>query len=188
MTPFSLRVLMFLAADPERRATIAEIARTFEISENHLMKVVHLLGKAGLLANVRGKGGGLQLAKAPDAINIGKVVRTTEGRPMPAECFDRERNRCVITPICKLRHVLGRRARCERIKQNIAIGQIAIAFRDVDERVFADVSEAAAIRAGRAQRPREGGTIGAGTVGQDGYAGAELSIVHDAGSVCCVTF
>ena len=105
-TDYSLRVLMFLAADPERRATIAEIARTFEISENHLMKVVHLLGKAGLLANVRGKGGGLQLAKAPDAINIGKVVRTTEGRPMPAECFDRERNRCVITPICKLRHVL----------------------------------------------------------------------------------
>jgi Rrf2 family nitric oxide-sensitive transcriptional repressor len=105
-TDYSLRVLMFLAADPERRATIAEIARTFEISENHLMKVVHLLGRAGLLANVRGKGGGLQLAKAPDAINIGKVVRTTEGRPIPAECFDRERNRCVITPICKLRHVL----------------------------------------------------------------------------------
>ena len=105
-TDYSLRVLMFLAADPERRATIAEIARTFEISENHLMKVVHLLGKAGLLANVRGKGGGLQLAKAPNAINIGKVVRTTEGRPMPAECFDRERNRCVITPVCKLRHAL----------------------------------------------------------------------------------
>lgn len=105
-TDYSLRVLMFLAADPERRATIAEIAKTFEISENHLMKVVHLLGKAGLLANVRGKGGGLQLARAPEAINIGKVVRTTEGRPMPAECFDRERNRCVITPICKLRHVL----------------------------------------------------------------------------------
>ena len=105
-TDYSLRVLMFLAADPERRATIAEIARTFEISENHLMKVVHLLGKAGLLANVRGKGGGLQLAKAPNAINIGKVVRTTEGRPMPAECFDRERNRCAITPICRLRHAL----------------------------------------------------------------------------------
>ena len=105
-TDYSLRVLMFLAADPARRATIAEIARTFEISENHLMKVVHLLGKAGLLANVRGKGGGLQLAKAPEAINIGKVVRTTEGRPMPAECFDRERNGCVITPICKLRHAL----------------------------------------------------------------------------------
>ena len=106
-TDYSLRVLMFLATDPERRATISEIARAFDISENHLMKVVHGLGKAGLLANVRGKGGGMQLAKPPDAINIGKVVRFTEGHPMPAECFDRERNACVITPICHLRRVLG---------------------------------------------------------------------------------
>jgi Rrf2 family nitric oxide-sensitive transcriptional repressor len=71
------------------------------------MKVVHLLGKAGLLANVRGKGGGLELARAPEAINIGKVVRITEGRPLPAECFDPQRNRCVITPVCKLRSVLA---------------------------------------------------------------------------------
>lgn len=106
-TDYSLRVLMFLATDPERRATISEIARAFDISENHLMKVVHVLGKAGLLANVRGKGGGLQLAKRPDAINIGKVVRITEGPPVPAECFDRERNACVITPICHLRRALG---------------------------------------------------------------------------------
>jgi len=106
-TDYSLRVLIFLAVDPGRRATIGEIARAFDISENHLMKVVHLLGKAGLLANVRGKGGGLALAKAPDAIKVGKVVRITEGPAVPAECFDRERNACVITPICKLRGVLG---------------------------------------------------------------------------------
>ncbi len=106
-TDYSLRVLIFLAVEPGRRGTIGEIARAFDISENHLMKVAHLLGKEGLLVNVRGKGGGLQLAHAPRAINIGKVVRITEGRPMPAECFDRERNRCVITPVCKLRSVLG---------------------------------------------------------------------------------
>ena len=103
---YSLRVLIFLAADPERRATIGEIARAFAISENHLMKVVHLLGKAGLLANVRGKGGGLELARAPQAINIGKVVRLTANRPLPAECFDPARNGCVITPVCRLRGVL----------------------------------------------------------------------------------
>src|SRR5512138_2402836 len=101
-TDYSLRVLIFLAAQPGKRATIAEIARTFDISENHLMKVVHLLGKAGLLTNVRGKGGGLELARAPDVINLGKVVRITEGRPIPAECFFRERNRCVLSPVCKL--------------------------------------------------------------------------------------
>ena len=105
-TDYSLRVLIFLAAEPERRATIREIAQAFDISENHLMKVAHVLGKAGLLANVRGKGGGLQLAKEPRAINIGRVVRTTEGRPMPAACFTGEQDACVITPVCRLRGVL----------------------------------------------------------------------------------
>lgn len=106
-TDYSLRVLIFLAADRDRRVTIGAIARAFDISENHLMKVVHLLGKAGVLANVRGKGGGLALARAPSAINVGKVVRITEGHPRPAECFDREHNACVIAPICRLRGVLG---------------------------------------------------------------------------------
>lgn len=106
-TDYSLRVLIFLAAEPGRRGTIAEIAQAFDISENHLMKVVHLLGREGLLANVRGKSGGLQLAQPPRSINVGKVVRITEGRPLPAECFDADRNACVITPVCKLRGVLS---------------------------------------------------------------------------------
>ncbi len=62
---YSLRVLIYLAAEPDRRATIAEIAQAFGISENHLMKVVHFLGKQGWLRNVRGKGGGMELAHAP---------------------------------------------------------------------------------------------------------------------------
>ena len=56
-TDYSLRVLIYLAADPERRATIAEIAKSFDISEAHLMKVVHTLGRLGLVATIRGKGG-----------------------------------------------------------------------------------------------------------------------------------
>ena len=106
-TDYSLRVLIYLAAWPGRRATIGEIARAFDISENHLMKVVHLLGREGLLVNIRGNGGGLELAAAPDTINVGEVVRVTEGPAVPAECFDAERNGCVISPICKLRGVLG---------------------------------------------------------------------------------
>ncbi len=103
---YSLRVLIYLAADPERRATIAEIARSFEVSENHLMKVVHFLGKAGWLRNVRGKGGGLELARPPEEIVVGAVIRDSETH-LPAECFDRETNRCVITGACRLRHVLA---------------------------------------------------------------------------------
>src|SRR5437764_2787439 len=104
-TDYSLRLLIFLAARPQRRATIAEIADAFGISENHLMKVSHLLGKAGLLANVRGKGGGLELAMVPEAITVGHVVRITEGAPHPAECFGAD-NTCCLVRACKLRTVL----------------------------------------------------------------------------------
>jgi len=97
---------MFLGTEPGRRATIHEIAEAFGISENHLMKVVHLLGKAGLLANIRGKGGGLELAVAPRMINVGRVIRTTEGPPIPVECFDRENGNCTLTEVCLLRGVM----------------------------------------------------------------------------------
>ena len=108
---YSLRVLIYLATDPDRRATIAEIAESFQISESHLNKVVHFLGQNGWLANARGKGGGLALAKAPELIRIGAVVRQTEGLDMPAECFDPESDRCIITRVCRLRGVLGEAVR-----------------------------------------------------------------------------
>ena len=104
-TDYSLRVLIFLAARPQRRSTIAEIANAFDISENHLMKVSHALGKAGVLANVRGKGGGLELAMAPKAINVGHVVRITEGAPHLVECLHGA-GACRILRACSLRSVL----------------------------------------------------------------------------------
>lgn len=105
-TDYALRVLIYLGAEPDRRATIAEIARAFEVSENHLMKVVHFLGKGGWLNNVRGKGGGLELAHAPEKIKVGHVLRAAESNVV-VECFDREHNRCVITPVCRLKPVLA---------------------------------------------------------------------------------
>ncbi|MGY4829066.1 Rrf2 family transcriptional regulator [Sphaerotilaceae bacterium SBD11-9] len=105
-TDYSLRVLIYLAAQPQRRATIAEIATSFDVSVNHLTKVVHFLGKQGWLANVRGKGGGLGLALAPEEIVVGKVVRATEGAAMPAECFGDTPDHCSIARICRLRGVL----------------------------------------------------------------------------------
>jgi Rrf2 family transcriptional regulator, nitric oxide-sensitive transcriptional repressor len=106
-TDYSLRVLIFLAARPERRATIAEIAATFGISENHLVRVVHFLGKQGWIETVRGKGGGMQLAKAAQDIGIGRVVRDTEGAPRPAECFESDGGRCLIANCCDLKGALG---------------------------------------------------------------------------------
>ncbi|HYC35560.1 MAG TPA: Rrf2 family transcriptional regulator [Usitatibacter sp.] len=107
-TDYSLRVLMFVATAPEGRATIAEVARSFDISEHHLVKVVHALGTSGLLNNQRGRGGGLRLGRAPREINVGHVVRITEGMDFPAECFGRNDNHCVLTPACRLAGVLER--------------------------------------------------------------------------------
>lgn len=106
-TDYSLRTLMYLAAQPDRRFTIAQIAADFDISENHLTKVVHFLGQCGWLTTVRGKGGGLSLAMDAIAIGVGDVVRQTEGAALPAECFGEETSRCPIAPVCRLRNVLG---------------------------------------------------------------------------------
>jgi Rrf2 family nitric oxide-sensitive transcriptional repressor len=110
-TDYSLRVLMFLAANPQRRATIAEIAGTFGISENHLVKVVHFLGRRGWIETVRGKGGGMQLAKAAEGINIGRLVRDTEGAALPAECFQADGGECLIGGCCHLKDVFGEAVR-----------------------------------------------------------------------------
>ena len=106
-TDYSLRVLIYLATQPQRRATIGEIARSYDISENHLVKVVHLLGQRGWLANVRGKGGGLNLGMAPGDIGVGAIVRLTEGVDLPAECFGEETAHCTIARGCRLRGVLA---------------------------------------------------------------------------------
>jgi Rrf2 family nitric oxide-sensitive transcriptional repressor len=106
-TDYSLRVLIYLAAAPAQKATIAEITRAFGVSENHLVKVVHFLGKKGWITTVRGKGGGISLARPPQDIAIGHVVRDAEGDPAPAECFETGGGRCVIGACCQLKGVLG---------------------------------------------------------------------------------
>lgn len=105
-TDYALRVLIYLAAEPGRRATVAEIADRFDLKLNHLTKVVHFLGRQGLLANVRGKGGGIELARDAGQIVIGEVVRQTEGTALPAECFSADGGHCPITRLCALRGVL----------------------------------------------------------------------------------
>jgi len=104
-TDYSLRTLIYVAHAAEGRATIAEVARAFEISEHHLVKVVHALGRMGALRNSRGRGGGLRLAAPPSRINIGEVVRATESIAV-AECFDAERNTCALAGRCRLEGIL----------------------------------------------------------------------------------
>jgi Rrf2 family nitric oxide-sensitive transcriptional repressor len=106
-TDYALRVLIYVAVRPERRTTIAEIAAAFDISENHLTKIVHTLGRSGFLANVRGRGGGVALARPAASINVAAVVHATEASVGPAECFDRATSTCRIASCCRLRGVLA---------------------------------------------------------------------------------
>jgi Rrf2 family nitric oxide-sensitive transcriptional repressor len=105
-TDYTLRTLVYLALRPERLVTIAEIADAYGISYNHLMKVVHQLGVAGYIQTVRGKKGGLRLAKAPAAINLGEVVRRMEPDLDLVSCFQ-ESDVCTIQPACVLKGALA---------------------------------------------------------------------------------
>lgn len=105
---YTLRVLMYLALNRERLATIPEIAAAYEISENHLMKVVHQLARSGVIESVRGKGGGIRLAREPEEIRIGQIVRASEGSAPIVECLSGDAATCCIAPVCKLTAVLSR--------------------------------------------------------------------------------
>jgi Rrf2 family nitric oxide-sensitive transcriptional repressor len=96
-TDYALRVLMHLAARPDRLASIGEMARTYRISQNHLMKVVHDLRKQGYLDSVRGRSGGVMLAIPAEKIRVGDIVRHTEGGFDLVDCAS-----CVIASACSL--------------------------------------------------------------------------------------
>ncbi len=109
-TDYSLRTLIYLGLKDET-ATIGEIADFYKISKNHLVKVVHNLSLKGFIASTRGKGGGLRLAKTPDEINIGEVVRNTEPHFHVVECFNPEAQPCAVAPLCVLKSVLANATR-----------------------------------------------------------------------------
>ncbi len=106
-TDYSLRSLMYLGAHPGRLCQIAQIAAAYDISANHLMKVVNRLAARGYVETIRGQGGGLRLARAPRLINIGEVVRDMEERFDIVECFDERHQTCPLLPSCVLRSVLS---------------------------------------------------------------------------------
>ena len=105
MTDYAIRLLIYVAQQPDRLCTIAEVASAYDISETHLMKITHQLGLAGWLETTRGKGGGIRLAKPPAEIPIGAVVRTMEPDFFIVECFSTG-NSCLLTGSCGLTGVM----------------------------------------------------------------------------------
>jgi Rrf2 family transcriptional regulator, nitric oxide-sensitive transcriptional repressor len=103
-TDYALRVLIYVSLQKKQaRVTVPEIAKHFQISRNHLIKVVHNLGTLGYLHTTRGKGGGICLQRTPDLINLGEVVRAMEVKLDPVDCITRP---CPILPQCALRGIL----------------------------------------------------------------------------------
>lgn len=109
MTDYALRLLMYLGTQPGRLCTIAEVAQAHGLSEAHLMKITHQLGLAGWITTVRGKGGGMTLARPPGEIRLGELVRSVEPDLQLVECLgpDPGTSACRLTGACRLAGVFS---------------------------------------------------------------------------------
>jgi Rrf2 family nitric oxide-sensitive transcriptional repressor len=102
---YALRVMLVLASRTDALMTIADISSAFDISEAHLMKVTHVLGKTGWVETIRGRNGGMRLAADPRKLRLGEVVQALESDFALVECLG-ESNRCVLTGGCGLEQAL----------------------------------------------------------------------------------
>jgi len=108
-TDYSLRVLIFTGMKrDEELASIREISDVFNISQHHLGKIVNHLNKLELVETIRGRNGGIRLAKPAEEINVGRLVRVLESDFNLLECFESGKSHCVIAPGCTLKHTLNK--------------------------------------------------------------------------------
>uniref|UniRef100_E6QPM3 HTH-type transcriptional regulator nsrR n=1 Tax=mine drainage metagenome TaxID=410659 RepID=E6QPM3_9ZZZZ len=105
-TDYSLRVLIYLGLKADGWATVSELSEFYAVSRNHLVKVVHHLAQQQLIVTQRGKNGGMRLARLPEHIKIGDVIRVTEPNFYMAECFESNNKNCVLLPNCALKSIL----------------------------------------------------------------------------------
>ncbi|WP_153770711.1 iron-responsive transcriptional regulator RirA [Labrenzia sp. CE80] len=126
-TNYAVRALMYCAANPERPSKVAEIAASFDMSETHLFKIMKVLVDANLIRTIRGRNGGVMLAREPETMTVGEVVRAAEESFLLAECFDSGRKDCPLITSCGFNGILH---------------EALEAFMDVlDTKTIADLSE-----------------------------------------------
>lgn len=101
-TNYALRSLQLAALKSPDLVRVDDVAKIHNLSRPHIMKIVHELGRAGYLETVRGRGGGFRLARPPEEIIVGDVVRITEGPLDVVECFNPEKNTCPLMGVCIL--------------------------------------------------------------------------------------
>ncbi|QDZ00230.1 Rrf2 family transcriptional regulator [Nitratireductor mangrovi] len=107
-TDYALRMLIFLAVHEGRPATVSDVATTYGLSRNHLLKVALKLGKHGYVRTARGRYGGISLAAPPEDINLGRIVRATEDGFALVECLGADGGACAISPACTLKGIVGK--------------------------------------------------------------------------------
>lgn len=105
-TDYALRMLIYLAIHRGRPCRVTDVATEYGISRNHLLKVALKLGRLGYLTTTRGRTGGIALARPPEDISLGDVVRHMEDGFALVECMHAEGGRCVLTPACGLKGVM----------------------------------------------------------------------------------
>jgi Rrf2 family transcriptional regulator, nitric oxide-sensitive transcriptional repressor len=105
-TDFALRTLMALGLAPAQKLTVTQVSQAYGISRNHLVKVVVKLAEQGYVETLRGKGGGMRLARSPESIRIGDVVRVMENELGVVECLQADGGSCVIAPVCRLKGLM----------------------------------------------------------------------------------
>ncbi|MBK9079498.1 MAG: Rrf2 family transcriptional regulator [Hyphomicrobium sp.] len=105
-TDYSLRALVVAALRDPDLVTISELASLYDISEDHVRKVMHQLTCEDFLESVRGRSGGFRLARPAELITIGQVVRSTEPELRIVECFKPSSGQCRIEPCCELKPIV----------------------------------------------------------------------------------
>jgi Rrf2 family nitric oxide-sensitive transcriptional repressor len=135
-TNYALRSLQLAALKSPDLLRVDDVAKIHNLSRPHIMKVVHELGKAGYLETVRGRGGGFRLARPPEEIIVGDVVRITEGPLDVVECFNPEKNTCPLMGICILsRKMQEATAAFMAVLDDLTIAQIAANRGQLMERI-----------------------------------------------------
>lgn len=106
-TDYGLRSLMYLASQEGRLCSVREISEHYNISRNHLVKIIHHLAQIGYITSTKGKGGGIRLSHNPNEILIGDIVSALEPNMDLVECFNSKDNTCTIVIACRLKHFLA---------------------------------------------------------------------------------
>jgi len=103
---YALRVLIYLSSRQEQTVSAEVIAKAYGISFHHVAKAAQWLSREGYVLSARGRNGGMRLARPAEAINIGQLLKAAEAGTVLVDCMRDDKDVCVITPACGLRHAL----------------------------------------------------------------------------------